>query len=106
MDESVAGQGTLNTFTVNPCDLLVSTFLQVKKKDESAAGEEEERTVSIIASLLNLCTKQVGGRLGFGCRGCDCAGPTWLLNQCTKQVGVGRGLRGLGAKLVAALCLS
>lgn len=35
--------------------------LQVKKKDESAAGEEEERTVSIIASLLNQCTKQVCG---------------------------------------------
>ncbi|PRW61313.1 beta-catenin 1 [Chlorella sorokiniana] len=32
--------------------------LKVKRKDESAAGEEEERTVSIIASLLNQCTKQ------------------------------------------------
>jgi hypothetical protein len=42
--------------------------LKVKRKDESAAGEEEERTVSIIASLLNQCTKQASweGRVGVG----------------------------------------
>ncbi|KAL4421715.1 hypothetical protein ABPG77_002331 [Micractinium sp. CCAP 211/92] len=32
--------------------------LKVKRKDESAAAEEEERTVSIIASLLLNCSKQ------------------------------------------------
>lgn len=33
--------------------------MQVKKKDDSAAGEEEQRTVSIIASLLLNIAKQV-----------------------------------------------
>lgn len=32
-----------------------------KKRDEAAAGEEEERTVSVIASLLQHCSKQVWG---------------------------------------------
>jgi hypothetical protein len=36
-----------------------STPVQVKRKDESAAGEEEERTVSIISSLLQNIAKQV-----------------------------------------------
>ena len=40
-------------------------LLQVKKMEDSAAGEEEERTVSIISSLLLNIAKQVGARAGM-----------------------------------------
>jgi hypothetical protein len=46
-------------FFCNECAFITSLCLQVKKTEDSAPGEEEERTVSVISSLLQNIAKQV-----------------------------------------------